>query len=109
MNQFYLIVLYYLVLTILKNKHSSFTNGHELKNYAREVRGRFWKMVQSVLGRTPNRNCPQFTDKEVGLLIAGIDANDEFRELSQHGFCFYPLPGSTKGQCHCVHSRYWKA
>lgn len=60
-------------------------------------------MVQSVLRRKPDKNCPQFTDEEKRRILEGIDANDELRELAQHGFCLNPLVGNAKGQCHCVH------
>ncbi len=66
-------------------------------------------MVQSVLGRTPNKDCPQFTDKEVVLITAGMNANNEFQELALHGFCFLPLAGRKKGQCNCVHKKHLKA
>ncbi len=51
------------------------------------------------------------SEEDIRHIVAGIEADEELKELAQHHFCFCPLNGSKKepGEpCECVHSKHYR-
>lgn len=48
---------------------------------------------------------PGYSSDDIGRIIAGIEADEELKELDKHGFCFCPPNASSPKEtlCGCIH------